>query len=197
MTPESDIAQPTVEIARRKGELLAGTRGPRPRRAHAQVTDVRSANDPGWDLAFRPVDAPVPATQAIDLQDGAARGGEGTARAGRRRCARGAPGRGDRRGSRSAQAAARSGRRLHHTRACRQPARRRLPVRRPAVESRRGSARRPPHLTRVDLPASLPRRLGRRAAHAPARQSRRPRRRWRRRRASSVRRSRQRRGCGS
>jgi outer membrane protein len=69
VTPESDIAQPSAEIARRRGDLLAATetRARAERALKALMLD--SAADPAWDVTFRPVDAPAPVVTTIDVQE--------------------------------------------------------------------------------------------------------------------------------
>lgn len=69
VTPESDIAQPNAEIARRRGDLLAAIEA----RARAERTlkalMLESADDPAWAITITPADAPAPVTTATDLQE--------------------------------------------------------------------------------------------------------------------------------
>lgn len=69
VTPESDIAQPNAEIARRRGDLLAAseTRARAERALKALI--LGSADDPLWSVTLQPADAPTPTVAAVDLQE--------------------------------------------------------------------------------------------------------------------------------
>jgi HAE1 family hydrophobic/amphiphilic exporter-1 len=69
VTPESDIAQPNAEIARRRGDLLAAIEARARAERSLKVLMLESAADPAWDVTFRPIDAPAPAVAAIDVQE--------------------------------------------------------------------------------------------------------------------------------
>jgi outer membrane protein len=67
-TPESDIAQPTAEIGRRKGDLYASEEARlRAENALKQLM-LENETDPLWDTALRAVDAPDVAPTVPDLQ---------------------------------------------------------------------------------------------------------------------------------
>jgi HAE1 family hydrophobic/amphiphilic exporter-1 len=67
-TPESDIAQPTAEIGRRKGDLYASEEARlRAENALKQLM-LENETDPLWDTAVRAVDAPDVAPTVPDLQ---------------------------------------------------------------------------------------------------------------------------------
>jgi outer membrane protein len=69
VTPESDIAQPNAEIARRRGDLLAAMET-RARAEHSlKVLVLDGASDPAWDATFRPVDAPAPVGATVDVRE--------------------------------------------------------------------------------------------------------------------------------
>jgi outer membrane protein len=69
VTPESDIAQPNAEIARRRGDRLAAveTRARAERALKALI--LGSADDPLWSVTLSPADAPAPVTTAVDVQE--------------------------------------------------------------------------------------------------------------------------------
>lgn len=69
VTPESDIAQPNAEIARRRGDLFTAieTRARAERALKALM--LGSADDPMWAVTLTPADAPAPLTTAVDLQE--------------------------------------------------------------------------------------------------------------------------------
>jgi HAE1 family hydrophobic/amphiphilic exporter-1 len=69
VTPESDIAQPHAEIARRRGDLLASveTRARAERALKALM--LGSADDPLWGVTLQPADAPAPAPATVDVQE--------------------------------------------------------------------------------------------------------------------------------
>jgi outer membrane protein TolC len=65
--PESDIAQPTAEIARRRSDLYVAEEA-RARAEHAlKVLMLENASDPAWDVELRAADAPDIAPAPIDL----------------------------------------------------------------------------------------------------------------------------------
>jgi len=66
--PESDIAQPNAEIARRKGELYAAEEARVRAERALKLLMLENAADPLWDVAVRAVDAPDVAPSAIDVQ---------------------------------------------------------------------------------------------------------------------------------
>jgi len=65
--PESEIAQPRVEIARRKGDLLTAIDARQRAERALKLLMFDSASDPGWDEPIRLVDAPGPAAATVDL----------------------------------------------------------------------------------------------------------------------------------
>ncbi len=68
VTPESDIAQPTAEIARRRGDLYAAEETRlRAERALKQLM-LDSPTDPLWDAELRPLDAPDALAAPVDVQ---------------------------------------------------------------------------------------------------------------------------------
>ena len=85
MTPESDIAQPNAEIARRKGDLLAAVEARARAERALKALMLDSADDPLWDVdAARGRRAGADVGCQSMLQDGAARrAAQRTAGAGR------------------------------------------------------------------------------------------------------------------
>jgi outer membrane protein len=65
--PESDIAQPTAEIARRRGELYAAEEARERAENALKLLMLEGASDPLWSMPLRASDAPDIAPMSIDL----------------------------------------------------------------------------------------------------------------------------------
>ena len=67
-TPESDIAQPTAEIGRRKGDLYASEEARARAERALKLLMLENESDPLWETELRAVDAPdIPATGASSM----------------------------------------------------------------------------------------------------------------------------------
>jgi HAE1 family hydrophobic/amphiphilic exporter-1 len=68
VTPESDIAQPTAEIERRKGELLQAVEIRARAEHHLKALMADRADAPIWDVELRLIDDPAMPLAAADLR---------------------------------------------------------------------------------------------------------------------------------
>jgi HAE1 family hydrophobic/amphiphilic exporter-1 len=69
VTPESDIAEPMAEIARRQGELLVAIEDRARAERALKLLMFDSVSDPAWDVPLRPADAPTPIAARADVKD--------------------------------------------------------------------------------------------------------------------------------
>jgi outer membrane protein len=69
VTPESDIAQPNAEIARRKGDLFAAVETRARAERALKLLILASADDPLWSVPLQPADAPAPMATTVDVQE--------------------------------------------------------------------------------------------------------------------------------